>query len=423
VAAVTDQSTAEVTTFVYDGNGNRVKKVDASGTTYYVGGIYEVQGDTVTKYYYAAGQRVAMRQDGVVYYLHADHLGSTSLATDASGQPLARVLYYPYGEERYRDGTLPTDYTYTGQRVEESLGGLMDYNARFYDVALGRFISADTIVPGVGSQALNRYMYVNGNPLKYTDPSGHCLWVGEGGDTDVDDNKAYMAYMRKRRAEMKDKAFACVPGYGCFDTKHLRHFPDEKSQAEYWQEFRDEAAMGGDFPIELSQGQPGGSRLTIVYGVSSLEEKQYEGVAMAIYQDYAREFEGFQIAVSNYANQDQPSDYLGLVAAMRGQSPDSLLWELGPVSYTDEETPPRSGLFWDNTRNTEFTPRVCDAGGCRNVSWPAALQVDPINDSTLWRRQSLHSSYGWGAYWTDITYNEDGGISQYLCTYCSTDGW
>jgi RHS repeat-associated protein len=150
---------------------------------FYVGGIYEVQGGTVTKYYYAAGQRVAMRQNGAVTYLHGDHLGATSLATDAGGQPQARVLYYPYGEERYRDGTLPTDYTYTGQRVEESLGGLMDYNARYYDPALSRFVSADTIVPGIGSQAHNRYMYVNGNPLKYVDPSGHraCIdWDGNG---------------------------------------------------------------------------------------------------------------------------------------------------------------------------------------------------------------------------------------------------
>jgi len=51
---------------------------------------------------------------------------------------------------------------------------LYDYGARFYDPALGRFISADTVVPGAGNpQALNRYAYVLNNPLKYTDPTGH----------------------------------------------------------------------------------------------------------------------------------------------------------------------------------------------------------------------------------------------------------
>ncbi|MCP4252170.1 MAG: hypothetical protein GY775_01960, partial [Candidatus Scalindua sp.] len=39
---------------------------------------------------------------------------------------------------------------------------------------LGRFISADPIVPDpTNPQALNRYSYVLNNPLKYTDPSGH----------------------------------------------------------------------------------------------------------------------------------------------------------------------------------------------------------------------------------------------------------
>jgi hypothetical protein len=59
-----------------------------------------------------------MRKDGTVTYLHGDHLGSTSLTTDAAGAVVARVLYYPYGEERYTEGTLQTDYGYTGQRRE-----------------------------------------------------------------------------------------------------------------------------------------------------------------------------------------------------------------------------------------------------------------------------------------------------------------
>jgi len=51
---------------------------------------------------------------------------------------------------------------------------LMYFNARYYSQTLGRFVSADTIVPGAGEpQALNRYAFVFNNPLKYTDPSGH----------------------------------------------------------------------------------------------------------------------------------------------------------------------------------------------------------------------------------------------------------
>ena len=46
--------------------------------------------------------------------------------------------------------------------------------ARWYDALTGRWLSADTIVPGAGNpQSLNRYTYVYNNPLVYIDPSGH----------------------------------------------------------------------------------------------------------------------------------------------------------------------------------------------------------------------------------------------------------
>jgi RHS repeat-associated protein len=70
----------------------------------------------------------------------------------------------------------PTDRRFTGQQWEASLG-LYDYRARFYDPTLGRFLQPDPIVPEPGNpQALNRYAYVYNNPLRYTDPSGHCPW-------------------------------------------------------------------------------------------------------------------------------------------------------------------------------------------------------------------------------------------------------
>jgi len=135
----------------------------------------------VTKYYAVGGQRVALRRDNALYYVFSDHLGSTSLLTDASGNQVAEQRYYPYGEARWSNGELPTDRQFTGQRREIGLG-LYDYGARRYDPALGRFIQADTIVPQPGNpQALNRYSYVLGNPLRYTDPTGHVFIEGTGG--------------------------------------------------------------------------------------------------------------------------------------------------------------------------------------------------------------------------------------------------
>ncbi len=110
-------------------------------------------------------------------YLHGDNLGSVSLTTNAAGQKVSEQRYKPYGEVRWSSGAgMPTDFTFTGQRAGPAnyVGSLMDYVARGYSPALGRFVSADTIVPGAGNpHAFNRYMYVSGNPLGFVDPSGH----------------------------------------------------------------------------------------------------------------------------------------------------------------------------------------------------------------------------------------------------------
>jgi RHS repeat-associated protein/uncharacterized repeat protein (TIGR01451 family) len=167
----------QTTQFIYDGDGNLVKKINPGGSkTIYVGGIYEVDktsGGTVTRTvtYYPAGG--AMRINSTLYYVLKDHLGSASVVTDATGNTVGEQRYYPYGETRLTTGTIYTDRLFTGQREMTGLG-IYHFGARFYSPRLGRFLSADSIVPGFSNpQAFNRYSYVLGNPLKYTDPTGH----------------------------------------------------------------------------------------------------------------------------------------------------------------------------------------------------------------------------------------------------------
>ena len=86
---VTNTVTGEVTHFVYNGDGNRVLREDAGGVTVYLGAVeVHITGtERLTKtYYFAGSQRIAMRENGEVTYLHGDHLGSASLATNATAQ-------------------------------------------------------------------------------------------------------------------------------------------------------------------------------------------------------------------------------------------------------------------------------------------------------------------------------------------------
>jgi len=143
-----------------------------------------VDNGVVTKYYYAGGQRIAMRTGSALTYLLGDHLGSTSITTDSAGVKISELRYKPWGEVHYSWTNTPvttpsytlSKYTFTGQ-YSDSYINLLDYGSRRYDPELGRFIQPDSIVPvaSQGVQAYDRYAYVNNNPVRYTDPSGHCI--------------------------------------------------------------------------------------------------------------------------------------------------------------------------------------------------------------------------------------------------------
>ena len=176
--------------FLYDGQGNRVAQQSTQGgtttTTVYVGNVEEdsTTGGTTTKttYYYANGARIAMAVNGSFSYLASDGLGSADVALNSTGSATASALYAPYGSARYSNGTMPTDYGFTGQH-SDSITGLDYYNARYYDPTASQFASADTVLPGNGFDVwgLSRYAYVEGNPIIRTDPSGNVLAYAGGG--------------------------------------------------------------------------------------------------------------------------------------------------------------------------------------------------------------------------------------------------
>ncbi|MFP5507501.1 MAG: RHS repeat domain-containing protein [Gammaproteobacteria bacterium] len=182
--------------FSYTPDGARYRQVATAGgvttTTLYAGSHHEQvtrNGVTTHKdYIAAAGRVVAVREiangTASMKYLHQDHLGSTDVITDATGQVLERQSFDAFGGRRvattWHDpvAALTSLFSTRGYTGHEQLDGvgLIHMNGRVYDPQLGRFLSADPYVGAPANpQNLNRYSYVNNNPLSYTDPSGFFL--------------------------------------------------------------------------------------------------------------------------------------------------------------------------------------------------------------------------------------------------------
>ena len=164
--------------------------------------------------------------DGVKYY-HRDHLGNGELVTGADMNVIAQRFYTPYGElvedvlKREKNtsssvamllsyssddymrelqenndsidssviilsqvmyGDYLSNDDYRGFTSHENIKelGLVNMNARLYDPVIGRFVSADSVIPDASDPlAYNRYIYVKNNPMMYRDPTGHhpAVWA------------------------------------------------------------------------------------------------------------------------------------------------------------------------------------------------------------------------------------------------------
>ncbi|HEY3351640.1 MAG TPA: FG-GAP-like repeat-containing protein [Polyangia bacterium] len=163
-------ATIGTATLTYDGNGMRIKKVVGSTTTIYLGDDYEVTGGTATKYVALAGRVVAKQVGTTKYWLHTDDKGSIQAVTDASGVEVARLKYRPYGERLATGGSHAEARSFLGQRQDES--GLVYLHARYYDPALGRFISPDPTQDTRTVGGPNGYAYAANDPVNRVDIDG-----------------------------------------------------------------------------------------------------------------------------------------------------------------------------------------------------------------------------------------------------------
>ncbi len=175
--------------YVYDGDGERVRKlVPLGGTVYWGGGAgsalveSDASGTPTAEYVFAGARRIARRDisDGSVKYYFGDNLNSATAVTDATGNVLEQYDYAPYGELHWTSGSDTNHYLFTGKERDTETG--LDYfGARYYANSMGRFLTPDwadkpTAVPYANygnPQSLNLYAYVQNKPTTVADPDGH----------------------------------------------------------------------------------------------------------------------------------------------------------------------------------------------------------------------------------------------------------
>lgn len=177
-----------VVRFAYDHAGRRVRKTvgrpGGDEVTHYAENLYESGPQSTRLNVYAARLLVAIKLlpagggAAATACVLTDHLGSVLAACEPGGRVLQQQVYSPYGRSLRAAGDHDA---FTGVHADDELG-LVQFGARYYAPALGRFITPDWWVIENPSralpvpQSLNAFGYAVGNPLSFRDPSG--LWFG-----------------------------------------------------------------------------------------------------------------------------------------------------------------------------------------------------------------------------------------------------
>ncbi|GAA3770675.1 RHS repeat-associated core domain-containing protein [Plantactinospora mayteni] len=170
VAAVTEGSS--VTSYLYDADGQRLIRRDASGSTLYLDDTELHSATGGTRYYLLDERPVAVRTGGTLTWLVADHQNTGDIAVAAGTLDVTRRYRLPFGAPR---GATPV--TWPGERgfvggVTDAATGLTHLGAREYDPGLGRFLSVDPEVDQFDPQTMQGYAYALNSPVTLSDPDG-----------------------------------------------------------------------------------------------------------------------------------------------------------------------------------------------------------------------------------------------------------
>ncbi len=168
--------------YTYNAENTRIKKVYGSTATTYVYNtvaklsqlLVMKKGSTITKYVYGLGL-IGEECNGAFKTYHFDYRGSTVALTNINGVVTNIFTYDTYGKLTEGSSSV-TPFLYNGRDgVITDENGLYYMRARYYSPDLRRFVNADIVRGAISdSTSLNRYAYVNGNPVSNIDPLGLC---------------------------------------------------------------------------------------------------------------------------------------------------------------------------------------------------------------------------------------------------------
>jgi len=122
----------------------------------------------VKKYVHGPGidEPLAVNKGGLLYYYHADGLGSVVALTISTEATVEGYNYDTFGKVERFGNAVKNTYAFTGREYDMETG-LYYYRGRYYDPETGRFISKDPI--GFAGGDANQYNYVLGDPVNWAD--------------------------------------------------------------------------------------------------------------------------------------------------------------------------------------------------------------------------------------------------------------
>ena len=130
-------------------------------------------GTATGRYVYGLGLISRVDASGQVAFYHFDPRGSTVAMTDPSQAVVNTYAYDEFGAVLSKQQTLAQSFNYVGQfGVMQEPNGLLFMRARYYDTAIGRFLSRDPAPAFNSLQDLNFFSYVNNSPIALIDARG-----------------------------------------------------------------------------------------------------------------------------------------------------------------------------------------------------------------------------------------------------------